>query len=231
MSLSPFTELVQQVEQAIRHRQLKRLFVTGTDTDVGKTTIGAQLLQQLQQQAPNLHITARKPIASGCHKTSQNGELSCADSEQLYQALNGKTPLEIITPYRLEPPIAPTLALKNAGQTLTTEALYQACIKKTEKVDFVLIEGAGGFYSPLSSHDTNAPLAKKLKSPVLLVVKAQLGCVNHTLLTADAIRHQGLDLFAIVLNFAQPNNQNGELIQQFLPDIPLYWVPERLSFA
>lgn len=213
----PYTlsELVNQLEREIRNGQLQSLFVTGTDTDVGKTFISAALLKQLKSQAPDLKITARKPIASGCKKCSKTGELQCEDGLQLYEALNRETPLEVINPYRFEPAIAPTLALQQVGQTLTTDDLYQACLKETEEMDFVLIEGAGGFYSPLSNYDTNAELAKKLKSPVLLVVKDQLGCVNHTLLTAEAIQNQGLKLYATVLNFAQPDSQNAQLIQQF----------------
>jgi len=210
----PLAQLVDQMEQDIRTQKLKRLFVTGTDTEVGKTYISATLLKQLRIQAPDLALTARKPIASGCTKCPKTGKLHCEDGYQLYQALNQQTPLELINPYRFEPAVAPSLALQQANQILTTQDLYHACLKAANPLDFTLIEGAGGFYAPISSDGLNSDLAKKLKSPALLVIRDQLGCINHTLLTLQAILDHNLEVYALVLNFFNPNSSNAQMIQQ-----------------
>lgn len=175
----------------------KGLFITGTDTDVGKTYIGAQIIRQLQTKVAR--IKTRKPIESGC-ELLHDGSLYPADGAALQQAnLNTET-LEIITPYRFEPAIAPDRAAKLAGITLNNKDLIQACTQNVNESDFLIVEGAGGFYSPLSSDGLNVDLATALELPIVLVVKDQLGCINHTLLTLAAIQQAALNCLFIVLN-------------------------------
>ena len=211
-AVQPFAKLIERLAQDIQTGRIKGLFVTGTDTDVGKTYISATLLKALKQQLPHHHITARKPIASGCTQCDQNDEIVCEDALQLCQALDGETPLKLLNPYRFIPAVAPTLALQQAGRNITTQDLAQAC---QSKADFTLIEGAGGFLSPISRDGLNKDLAQALGYPILLVVKDQLGCVNHTLLTQSAIQAANLPLYATLLNFYAPQNKNAELMIQF----------------
>jgi dethiobiotin synthetase len=225
--MSNFNTLVEDLARQAQAKKLSQLFVTGTDTDVGKTYISAKLLQALAQQLPTTHLTARKPIASGCRQ-SDDGTLVCEDVEQLWSALQTQTPpptRQEICPYRFELPIAPQTALQQAGLTVTTQQMAQNC---QTQADFTLIEGAGGFYSPLSSDGLNADLAKSLKSPVLLVVKDQLGCINHTLLTVNAIQQAQLPIVGIVLNQNPDDSKTMHQLKQqpLLTDIPLYQHPK-----
>ncbi len=177
----------------------KGLFITGTDTDVGKTYITTQIIRQLQAIA--VPIKVRKPTESGC-KLQKNGELHPTDGFALWQANNKKETLSTITPYRFEPAIAPNRAAMLSQKTINTSDLKATCVKNVESNDFLIVEGAGGFYSPLSSDGLNADLAIALNLNIVLIVKDRLGCINHTLLTLDAIKKSELTCVAIVLNLS-----------------------------
>lgn len=183
----------------------KGLFITGTDTDVGKTYITVQIIRQLKAKA--VPIKVRKPIESGC-EPNKNNELHPSDGFDLWQANNQNESLEIITPFRFIPAIAPNRAATLVNKTINTNDLKTVCLHNVNANDYLIVEGAGGFYSPLSSNGLNADLAKALGLNVVLVVKDQLGCINHTLLTLEAIKHAGLTCQFIVLNFSSENNTN-----------------------
>lgn len=174
-------------------------FVTGTDTDVGKTyasgCIGHTLIQQ------GIDVSPRKPIASGCIPQADNS-LYCEDAVFLKQACESEEPIERICPNQFIPPISPQRALQQAGITLTSKDLAKAC--EVDPGKFALVEGAGGFYSPLSSDGLNVDLAKLLQLPVILVVGNRLGCINHALLTIEAIEHAGLPLHSVIVNDIAP---------------------------
>ncbi len=181
----------------------KGLFITGTDTDVGKTYITVQIIRQLQTiVAP---IKVRKPIESGCELNKQT--LHPADGFALWQANKQNETLEIITPYRFQPAIAPNRAAALKQKTINTADLTAACLAHVNPHDFLIVEGAGGFYSPLSSDGLNVDLAISLNLNIVLVVKDQLGCINHTLLTLKAIKQAQLNCCAIVLNQSSKTNQ------------------------
>ena len=172
------------------------IFITGTDTGVGKTWIGSNFCAYLHQN--DVPVTPRKPVESGCEKSSY-GILHPADANAYFEACQQTTSLDIICPYRYEAAIAPDQAAQLAGETLKLKMLADACTK--EQTDqFLLVEGAGGFYSPIASDGLNADLAVSLNLPVLLVAADRLGAINHTLLTAEAIQQRGLNLAAVVLN-------------------------------
>jgi dethiobiotin synthetase len=172
------------------------LFITGTDTDVGKTYIGSQIASLLYEMS--VSVLPRKPIESGCELI--DGALHPSDANHYYEAINKSIPLPEICPFRFQPAISPQRAARLAEQPITTQQVKEVCLNNSSSNDFLLVEGAGGFYSPLCEDGLNADLAKALQLPVLLIAKDQLGCINHILLTADAIHKHGLKLSAIILN-------------------------------
>lgn len=182
------------------------IFITGTDTEVGKTFVSASLLHSFKTHYPHLQLTPRKPIASGC--IWQADQLVSEDALSLQQAAQSTESLATICPYQFEPAISPERAIRQAGLTINIQDLTQTC--QNGQGDLLLVEGAGGFYSPLARDGTNADLAKQLGMGVILVVGNRLGCINHFLLTQAAIQAQELELVAVVVNDitdqADPNN-------------------------
>lgn len=172
------------------------LFITGTDTGVGKTFIGTQIVSLLHNN--NINAVPRKPIESGC--SIINKELVPEDANLYFNAANAKIPLNEICPYRFEPAISPQRAARLINQPIYLDDVTAACTNEISNNDYLIVEGAGGFYSPLCEDGNNSDLAKKLSLPVLLVANDQLGCINHILLTAEAINNQGLTLSLIILN-------------------------------
>jgi dethiobiotin synthetase len=172
------------------------LFVTGTDTGVGKTQITAALARLLSER--NLVVRPRKPVESGCRQ--EGGRLVPEDARTLQAAARSEDPLERICPYSFEPALSPERAADLAGVRITLDDLRTACLEGVAGGDFLLVEGAGGFYSPLASGILNADLAASLSLPVLLVTADRLGCIGHTLLAVEATKRCGLTLAGVVLN-------------------------------
>ncbi len=202
---------------------MQGVFITGTNTEVGKTHTAVLLARQLQEQG--VQVIPRKPIESGC--VMENGELIPLDARALKQAAGYEGPLSEVCPYRFEPPISPVRAAHLADKVLTTEQLVKICLDGSEN-GFVLVEGAGGFYSPLSENGLNADLGMALQLPVLLVASDVLGCVNQVLLNAEAIKIRGLNLAGIVLNSI--NNDKHEHMDNAADlrdcvDSPIYSLP------
>ncbi len=181
---------------------MQGVFITGTSTEVGKTFVGVALARALTQR--NINVIPKKPIESGCVK--HNGELIPQDALALKQAADYQGQLSDVCPYRFEPPISPVRAAHLANKILTTEQLVNICLQGSEE-GFVLVEGAGGFYSPLAENGLNADLAVALQLPVLLVADDKLGTLSQVLLNAEAIQMRGLPLAGVVLN-TMDENQN-----------------------
>ena len=183
---------------------MKTLFITGTDTGVGKTYVGRILVKALINTGHT--CVPRKPIETGCEV---NGEaLIPDDATKYYQATNEKIPLEEICPFRYKPPISPERAIRLAGGTVSVKDLVNACTPANNPTH-LFIEGAGGFYSPLCTDGLNADLAQKLKAGVILVVKDRLGCINQTLLTIEAIKNRKLNLLAVMLNQTREHEESS----------------------
>jgi len=172
------------------------LFVTGTDTGVGKTQIAAALAHLLAER--NLIVRPRKPVESGCRW--EGGRLMPEDARTLQAAACTDEPLARICPYPLEPALSPERAAVLSGTPLTLDDMQAACLEGVAETDFLLVEGAGGFYSPLASGALNVDLAVALSLPVLLVAADRLGTISHTLMAVEAIRRRGLTLAGVVLN-------------------------------
>ncbi len=184
-------------------------FVTGTDTEVGKTVISVGLIHALQQQG--LKVAAMKPVASGCQMTDQG--LRNDDALALQQAADIKVDYQAINPYAFEPAIAPHIAAQQAGVGIDLNRLQQGYQQLKSMADAVVVEGAGGWLVPLNDNQSIADLAVNINLPVVLVVAIKLGCINHALLTADSIRSTGLSLAGWVANDFLDDEQHDEIIQ------------------
>ncbi len=176
------------------------VFVTGTDTEVGKTVVGAATVAALTERGTP--VAVRKPVESGCAPTG--GGRHPADGAALHAAAVAREPLERVTPWRLRHAISPERAARLEGITLARDDLVDAVRAATGEDTFAWVEGAGGFLSPLAADTLNADLAVALGLPVLIVVGDRLGCINHALLTVEAVRARGLEVAAVVVNRLEP---------------------------
>ena len=173
------------------------LFVTGADTGVGKTAVAAALADWLRQQGTSVRV--RKPIESGAID-DRHGHPQPADAILLRRAAGAPEPLQRVCPFPLPEPVSPQRAAELAGIRVTLDDLHAACLNGLDGDEFLLVEGAGGFCSPLTADALNADLATRLGLPLLLVVGDRLGCINHSLLTLEAADRRGLVVAAVVLN-------------------------------
>ncbi|MDP1523032.1 MAG: dethiobiotin synthase [Methylotenera sp.] len=177
-------------------------FVLGTDTNVGKTYVASALVQHFVKSG--LKAVGMKPIASGCELNSKN-ELINEDVTALISASNVTVSLDLINPYRFTPAIAPHIAAEQAGISMNLDVIKRAYQQLKTLADVVIVEGAGGLLVPLNPTETLADLAVQLNIPIILVVGMRLGCINHTLLTIEAIEARGLTLAGWVANEIDPN--------------------------
>ena len=171
------------------------LFVTGTDTDAGKTFVSCSLLRALR--ARGLRVAARKPVESGCAR--EGGELRPADAILLQAAAGGEEALERICSLRLEEALAPGIAAERAGVSLDLDACLEECRQRASEVDMLLVEGAGGLLVPLAGDVDCAEFARRLGASLLVVVGVKLGAINHALLTLEAARARGLPIEGVIL--------------------------------
>ncbi len=182
-------------------------FITGTDTEVGKTTIAAGLLHAARLHG--LSTAAAKPVASGCVSTAQG--LRNDDALALLAQCSLPLRYEEVNPLAFEPAIAPHLAAREVGVVLDVASLYQSVRGVLDRgADFTLVEGAGGWRVPLSGAQSLSDLAVALGLPVILVVGVRLGCINHAVLCAEAIARDGLQLAGWVANIIEPQTSRLE---------------------
>ncbi len=201
----------------------KTWFVTGTDTGVGKTAVSCALLVAAAQAG--LRTAAVKPVAAGCDEKGRND-----DALRLMAAMTEVLDYDQVNPVALDAAVAPHIAASLQGKRMQANRLAGLCRGvMLGAADFVLIEGAGGWRVPINSRETMADVAIELRVGVILVVAMRLGCINHALLTAEAIRRDGLQLVAWVANQPGPrmdcHEENLDTLRQLLPapllgDIP-----------
>jgi dethiobiotin synthetase len=176
------------------------LFVTGTDTEIGKTFVSCALLHGFARAG--LRAAAMKPIAAGAFE--RDGQWHNEDADQLDAAASVALPPEVRTPFLLKAPAAPHIVAANEGVSLDMARIVQCHGEAMKRADIVVVEGVGGFRVPLDdAHDT-ADLARALALPVVLVVGVRLGCISHALLTAEAIATRGLRMAGWVANVLDP---------------------------
>jgi dethiobiotin synthetase len=174
----------------------KTFFIAGTDTDVGKTLIAAGLL--IAARTNGLTTAALKPLAAGCEKTDVG--LRNADALLLQSVITEPLTYEQVNPIALEAAIAPHIAAQQEKRILSADRIAGFCRGSLNQADFTLIEGAGGWRVPLNPQETLADVVKILRVPVILVVGVRLGCINHALLTLEAIRNDGLQVAGWIAN-------------------------------
>jgi len=204
-------------------------FVTGTDTEVGKTAVSCALLEAAR--ARGLRTAAVKPVAAGCDADGRNG-----DALQLMACMTEKLAYEQVNLVALQEAIAPHLAARHQGRRLQVDRLAGLCRGVMScGAELVLIEGAGGWRVPIGPRETLADLAGELRVPVILVVDMRLGCINHALLTAEAIRRDGLVLAGWVANQCGKrmgcHPENVETLRQMLGAPLLGEVPRIVPFS
>ncbi|PCJ29670.1 MAG: dethiobiotin synthase [Gammaproteobacteria bacterium] len=184
------------------------VFVSGTDTDVGKTRISVALVELFQQQG--LQVAVMKPIASGCEMA--NVGLRNDDALKLIEQSNLDLDYQVVNPYSFSPAIAPHIAAAQVKENIDLAVIKQRFNQLQQQSDSVVVEGAGGWLVPINDTETMADLAKLLALPVILVVGIKLGCINHALLTVAAIKKSGLVLQGWVANQCENNDQAEEII-------------------
>lgn len=209
----------------------RAFFIAGTDTDAGKTTVASALLACARQQGYS--TLACKPVASGSEPTPQG--LRNADALALAAQCSIQVPYSQLNPQAFAPAIAPHLAARDAGIELSVASL-QADVEKilAYQAQLSLIEGAGGWRVPLNAKQSLADLAIALQLPVILVVGMRLGCINHALLSAEAILSDGLPLVGWIANHIDPDmprlQDNFDSLQALMPAPCLAQLP-RISQA
>jgi len=178
------------------------VFVTGTDTGVGKTLAACALIHALR--ARGVKAVPMKPIAAGA--SEHGGRLANGDTVALLQAAGlGAAWMEAVTPILLREPMAPHIAAEREGRTLALDFLGPALARLATAGDFLVVEGVGGFRVPLAERLDTVDLARAVGLPVVLVVGLRLGCLNHALLTAQAIESAGLRLAGWIANAIDPD--------------------------
>lgn len=200
-------------------------FVTGTDTEIGKTLISSAILHKLV--ASGRRACGMKPVAAGAEL--RDGELHNDDADMLIEAGNVHLPASITTPYMLREPAAPHIAAALEGVTIEAVPIIAAFAEIQAASDAVVVEGVGGFRVPFNDGFDSADLAAQLNLPVVLVVGVRLGCISHALLTVEAIIARGLVLAGWVANTADPDmrfaQENIEALAQRIPAPLLGCVP------
>ena len=175
-------------------------FITGTDTGVGKTIVTLAVMELLKHRG--FEVAGMKPVASGCDSSAAG--LRNSDAGQIMQACSSNLPYLQVNPYAFEPAIAPHIAAARSGETIRIKEIVSACRDLEDISDRVVVEGVGGWEVPLGNEAMLPDLARRLKLPVILVVGLRLGCINHALLTASAIRATGLEFGGWIANQLQP---------------------------
>jgi dethiobiotin synthetase len=184
-------------------------FVTGTDTNVGKTLISCALLHGFAAQGKR--VIGMKPVAAGCDADGQNEDVLL-----LRASSNVSVSDEQINPYSFAPAIAPHIAARLAGVNIDLAHIVKLYSALARQADVVIVEGAGGFLVPLNDRQDSGDLARQLGLPIILVVGMRLGCLNHAKLTAEAIAARGLVLAGWVANAVDGAmlNENGAMLEE-----------------
>lgn len=203
------------------------VFVTGTDTEVGKTAISTALVSLLAKAGHR--VAVMKPIASGCDLVE--GEWRNDDAIQLMAAATVDLPYQQVNPYAFEPAIAPHIAAQQVGVEIKIDEIKHQFEQIQQLSDCAVVEGAGGWLVPINNEETLADLAVQLGLPVVIVVDIRLGCINHALLTVAAVRQSGLPVYGWVANQVSDALVSNEIIETLKQriDVPCLGVVPHLK--
>ncbi len=183
-----------------RRATIPSLFVAGTDTEVGKTLVAASLARLLRERGRDVGVM--KPFASGCR--SEAGDLVADDGVCLARAAESADPHELVCPVRLRHPLAPTVAARLEGRSLSLGPVWSALEALCGRHECLIVEGIGGLLVPVTPASLLVDVAVGVGAPVLIVARAGLGTINHSLLTVECARSRGLEVAGIVLNAVGP---------------------------
>jgi len=193
----------------------KYLFLTGTNTDVGKTFIGTKLIKELNKK---YNYLAFKPIETGCRK--KGSKLVPADSSKYHSILSKVITLDELNPFRFVPPVSPYLAIKRARKKVCIKDYFEK-LKIISKDAPVLLEGAGGAFSPLALDGLNIDLMKMIKSINILIIKDELGCISSAISNVLAFEKYEVRLDLLVLNTQKKNDMDNLKEIKKYTDIPI----------
>ena len=183
---------------------MKGVFVTGSNTGVGKTTVAIEILRHISKTRL---VKVRKPVETNCELSEQN--FIPKDAIALSAACQLQEPIGKVCPYCFEAEASAELASSDSGEKLTLKDLVLAC-KRDVEGSFVLIEGAGGLYSPIAEAALNVDLAAELQLPLLIVIRDELGAISQALLTLEAAKKNKLTVACVVLNVVKSNNLSNK---------------------
>jgi len=183
---------------------MKGVFVTGSNTGVGKTTVAIEIVRHMSLRR---EVKVRKPVETNCEFNGQNH--TPKDAVALSAACQQQESLERVCPYCFEIEASAEMASAESGRKLTLEDLVIACKRETDE-SFVVVEGAGGLYSPIAEASLNVDLAIKLQLPLIVVIRDELGAISQTLLTLEAAKNNNLTVACVVLNVVESNNLSNK---------------------
>jgi len=183
---------------------MKGVFVTGSNTGVGKTTVAIEIVRHMSLRR---EVKVRKPVETNCEFNGQNH--TPKDAVALSAACQQQESLERVCPYCFEIEASAEMASAESGRKLTLEDLVVACKRETDE-SFVVVEGAGGLYSPIAEASLNVDLAIKLQLPLIVVIRDELGAISQTLLTLEAAKNNNLTVACVVLNVVESNNLSNK---------------------
>jgi dethiobiotin synthetase len=203
----------------------KGVFITGTDTGVGKTVVACALVRGLLSL--DLKVQVMKPVASGALRTPQG--LRSPDALALIEAAGSRAPYALVNPYCFEPAISPHIAAEDAGIDVDIPTIVRSFAQLGATADWVVVEGAGGWLAPVSDRQTLANVAQELRLPVLLVVGLRLGCLNHAQLTRLAIAARGVAFAGWIASSVEAASErraeNLAALERLLGEAPLAVLP------
>jgi len=175
------------------------VFITGTDTGVGKTYVGAGLAEALVRSGVDTGVM--KPAETGCRRRS--GRLIPRDALTLMKAARVRDPLGLVNPYRYQKPLAPSVAAQYEGNRIDPRKILKAYRELAGRHDFLIVEGSGGIMVPLAENYTYLELVRDMDCPVVIVARPGLGTINHTMLTIASLKNKKIDVAGIVINQVQ----------------------------
>jgi dethiobiotin synthetase len=210
-------------------KKMQTAFVTGTDTNVGKTYVTCLLVRNLR--AAGFQVGAYKPVCSGA-ELDATGKLFWSDIDALRSAAGSQFPLDLICPQRFRAAVAPNVAAELEGSAVSSELLLTGISAWATEADSLIIEGAGGIFCPLSNELSVLDLAMRIEAPVIVVAANRLGVISHTRLTVERIRDSGLEVAAVILNeTGMPLSADASLttnarqLSHWIPDVALLHLP------
>ena len=197
---------------------MRGLFITGTDTGVGKTHVACSIIRELR--AAGLRVGAYKPVCSGV-RIGADGRSVWDDVEELRRALGNEFSEERISPQRFAAALAPPIAARQEGKVVDLVELQRGLDWWRSQCEVLIVEGAGGLLCPLTNDETMADLAARFQFPLLIVARLGLGTINHTLLTIEVARTRGLRVAGVLMNEAVPTPDNDPSINTNASEIAL----------